>query len=71
MPEEPMMTPEQVAEWLQVHKGTVYRWIDEGKLPALRIGRAYRIPRSEVLAMVKQQGGPDAPEECDSGKEKE
>ncbi len=53
MPEE-MLTPEQVAEWLQVHKGTVYRWIDEGKLPALQVGRVYRIPRDEVLGMVKR-----------------
>lgn len=62
MPEE-MLTPEQVAEWLQIHAGTVYRWIREGKLPALQVGRVYRIPREDVLAMVKQQGGTDAPEE--------
>lgn len=54
-----MMTPEQVAEWLQVHRGTVYRWIDEGKLPALQVGRVYRIPREDVLAMVGRRGGTD------------
>jgi excisionase family DNA binding protein len=63
MPDE-MLTPEQVAEWLQVHKGTVYRWIDEGKLPALQVGRVYRIPREDVLAMVRRQNGTDAPEEA-------
>ena len=57
MTEGKLMTPEQVADWLQVHRGTVYRWIDEGKLPALKVGRVYRIPRDEVLAMVKRQGG--------------
>lgn len=62
MPED-MLTPEQVAEWLQVHKGTVYRWIDEGKLPALQVGRVYRIPREDVLAMVRRQDEDDASEE--------
>lgn len=57
MPDEPMMTPEDVADWLQVHRHTVYRWIDEGRLPALRIGRVYRIPRAEVEAMVQRWGG--------------
>lgn len=55
-----LMTPEQVADWMQVHVGTVYRWLKEDKLPAVRIGRVYRIPRTEVLAMVKKQGGDDA-----------
>ena len=54
---EELMTPEQVADWMQVHVGTVYRWLKEGRLPAVRIGRVYRIPRSEVLAMAKPQGG--------------
>jgi excisionase family DNA binding protein len=63
MPDEPMMTPEDVADWLQVHRHTVYRWIEEGRLPALRIGRVYRIPRAEVLAMVKRQGGAEDSDE--------
>ena len=49
--------------WLQVHRHTVYRWIEEGRLPALRIGRVYRIPRAEVLAMVKRQGGAEDTDE--------
>lgn len=67
MIDETMMTPEDVAEWLQVHRHTVYRWIEEGQLPALRIGRVYRIPRAEVLAMVKRRGSAEDTDE-DPGK---
>lgn len=54
-----MMTPEEVADWLRVSTKTIYRWLEDGKLPALRVGRTYRIPRSEVLAMVRRQDDVD------------
>jgi len=57
-----MLTPEQAAEWLQASIGSIYNWIANGKLPSLRVGRMYRIPRREVEAMVKQsQEGEDRP----------
>jgi len=43
-----IMTPEQVADYLQLSRDTVYRYIREGKLPASRLGRNYRIPRENV-----------------------
>lgn len=43
-----VMTPEQVADYLQLNKDTVYRYIREGKLAASRLGRNYRIPKENV-----------------------
>lgn len=43
-----IMTPEQVADYLQLNKETVYRYIREGKLAASRLGRNYRIPKENV-----------------------
>lgn len=43
-----IMTPEQVADYLQLSKDTVYRYIREGKLIASRLGRNYRVPRENV-----------------------
>ncbi len=43
-----VMTPEQAAEYLQVNRETVYRYIREGKLVASKLGRAYRIPRKSL-----------------------
>ena len=42
------MTPEQVAEYLQLTKDTVYRLIRQRRLAATRIGRSYRIPRHDL-----------------------
>ncbi|MBI4494180.1 MAG: helix-turn-helix domain-containing protein [Chloroflexi bacterium] len=47
-----IMTPEQVADYLQFNKDTVYRPIRGRKLPAVKIGRAYRVPREDVEAFL-------------------
>jgi excisionase family DNA binding protein len=43
-----MMTPDQVARYLQVNRATVYRLIRQGRLPAIQLGRIYRLERKEV-----------------------
>ncbi len=43
-----IFTPEQAAEYLQVDKETIYRYIRQGKLVASKLGRAYRIPKSSI-----------------------
>jgi len=39
--------------WLGVHKVTVLRWIKEGKIRAVRLGKEYRIPEDEVKRLLK------------------
>ena len=43
-----IMTPEQVADYLQLNKDTVYRYIREGKITASRLGRSYRILKNDI-----------------------
>jgi putative molybdopterin biosynthesis protein len=43
-----IMTPAQVAGYLQVHKLTVYRYVRDRQLPAVRLGRALRILKADV-----------------------
>jgi excisionase family DNA binding protein len=43
-----VMTPDQAAEYLQVNRETIYRYIREGKLVASRLGRTYRVPRRSL-----------------------
>ena len=43
-----LFTPTQVAEKLQINKNTVYRLIRNRKLPAIRIGRTYRVEPTEL-----------------------
>ena len=47
-----ILTVEQAAEYLQVHKMTVYRYIREGLLPAAKLGKMYRLFRRDVEALV-------------------
>jgi excisionase family DNA binding protein len=53
---EPLLTTEQVAEWLRVDVVTVRRLIDRGELAAYRVGGEYRFERKDVqeyLARVR------------------
>jgi excisionase family DNA binding protein len=43
-----IMTPEQAAEYLQVSRETIYRYIRQGKLVASRLGRSYRLPKRNL-----------------------
>jgi len=43
-----------VAAHLGVAKDSVYRWIDERKLPAHRVGRLFRFKLSEIDEWVRQ-----------------
>jgi excisionase family DNA binding protein len=63
MPTREIMTPHQVAEYLQLHPDTVYRYIREGKLVASRLGRRYRIPKRNVdlLLLATSRVGPARP----------
>lgn len=55
------LTVAEVAEWLKLNQQTVRNWIDQGSLPAVRVGRRVRIKRSDldrVLDIGYQSGGP-------------
>jgi excisionase family DNA binding protein len=45
--EESFLTVAEVAEVLKLNQQTVRNWIDQGSLPALRVGRRVRIRRSD------------------------
>lgn len=42
------MTVQEVAQLMRVSKMTVYRLIKQGDLPAVRIGRGYRLREEDV-----------------------
>jgi excisionase family DNA binding protein len=47
-----VFTPQQVAEYLQINRETVYRYIRDGKLVASRLGRTYRVPKRSVELLL-------------------
>jgi excisionase family DNA binding protein len=52
MATQPLLTVTQVAEEFQVTTQTIRNWIDGGALPAAKIGRAFRVKREDVDAML-------------------
>lgn len=49
-----LLTVSEVAAMLRLSKMTIYRLMDRGSLPALRVGRSFRIPRDSVRALVEE-----------------
>jgi excisionase family DNA binding protein len=45
-------TAEEAAEALRVHPKTLKRWLAEGKIKGHRLGRIWRIPRSEITRLL-------------------
>jgi excisionase family DNA binding protein len=43
-----LLTVNEVADLLRVSRMTVYRLIKNGELPALRVGRSYRLREEDV-----------------------
>lgn len=53
--DEKILTPDQVAQILQVHPFTVLKFIKQGKLRASKLGRVYRIRQSDVEKFLDEQ----------------
>lgn len=63
MADAPLLTVPQVAAELQVTAQTIRNWIDHGTLPAVRIGRAYRVRRADVDALLDRASA-DSPSQA-------
>lgn len=56
----PTLTVNQVAALLQVEPRTIRRNIEFGDIPARKIGRVWRIPRSFVLPYLSPEASHEA-----------
>jgi excisionase family DNA binding protein len=50
-----LLTASEVADLLRVSSMTVYRLIRSGELPAVRVGRSYRVRREDLDAYLESQ----------------
>lgn len=60
---EPMLTVKEAADVMRVTVGTIYAWVREGQIAAVRIGQTVRIPREalpEATFSVVEEGEKDA-----------
>ena len=51
--ERELLTPEQVAGYLQGRARTVAGWLRDGTLPGIRLGRLWRIRRVELEGFLR------------------
>ena len=56
--EDPWLTVPQVSAELKIHPATVRIWIKTGRLRAVRVGREWRVRRSEVDRTVMSDASP-------------
>jgi excisionase family DNA binding protein len=65
--EDTFLTVAEVAAMLKLNQQTIRNWIDQGSLPALKVGRRVRIRRSDLERVLEEgstatarQPGPSA-----------
>jgi excisionase family DNA binding protein len=52
------MTVAEIAAVLKLNQQTIRNWIDQGRLPAIRIGRRVRIKRSDFEELLTTAAAP-------------
>jgi excisionase family DNA binding protein len=57
---EAMLTPEEAAGFLGVGRATIFRWMRDGKLGHVKVGRATRFRRRDLEAVQRQVTPKDA-----------
>ena len=50
-----LLSARQVQDILHIDRSTVYRMAEDGRLPAIRVGKQWRFPAEEISALVAAQ----------------
>lgn len=65
MSDDTFLTTDEVLEYLQVNLRTVYRLINAGTLPAVRVGRQWRFRKSDIDSWLDSQRVQSRPRAAD------
>lgn len=52
-----LLRVEEVAQWLDIGRGTAYELVRTGALPCVRLGRLVRVPRLALAGMAREVTG--------------
>jgi excisionase family DNA binding protein len=47
-----LLTVKEVASYLRLSRATVWRWCQQGAIPAIRVGRNWRIRQADLLNLI-------------------
>ncbi len=50
-----LMTIEEVAEYLRVKKRTIYEWVKNGKIPAIKAVGQWRFKKGQIDSWLENQ----------------
>jgi excisionase family DNA binding protein len=53
--EDEIMTVSEVADYLKISEVTTYKFVQEGKIPGFKIGRHWRVKRSDLTEFIEKQ----------------
>lgn len=65
-PSEDIMTIEALAAYLQISKSTLYKLVQDGRLPGQKVGKRWRFHKGAIDDWLRQQ-----PEHLDAKRETE
>jgi excisionase family DNA binding protein len=54
---EKLLTTQEVADYLGLTRRTIYTYIESKTLPAVKIGKEWRVKKSELEAFVNRGSG--------------
>ena len=54
MDQDTLLNVKQVAAYLQLKESTIYSWAQDGKIPAIKIGRTWRFRRTDLDAWLQR-----------------
>ena len=56
--EKAFFSTPQLAQWLGVFHTTIRRWVEQGKIKGIRVGRNYKIPVDEAIRVLDEHNIP-------------
>lgn len=54
-PNHEILTLEEVANYLRLTPQTIYKWVQEGRIPAVKLGKEWRFRKSILDRWLDQQ----------------
>ena len=62
--QDPILTPEEVAQILKISKSKVYRMMQLGEIPSIRFGRTARVSREDLDNFIRNHSSPSSHSEA-------
>ena len=51
-----LLTVRELAEYVRVNPFTVYRWVEQNRIPHLRVGRTLRFRLEDIDEFMRERG---------------